>query len=152
MWEHSCSHPSSKRTLSLECCSQSRVGENRSSTHPPNSAFPAWPRESPNSIPKPRETPYATVIVFPALFSAVSLSIKSGYPQILRKKLTLLPGLVRKPRHLPLGLQPRSPERSTHDSLSIYRNAELFRTRHTSLPDSTDKLRRPAGQSHLSSI
>ena len=28
MWEHSCSHPSSKRTLSLECCSQSRVGEN----------------------------------------------------------------------------------------------------------------------------
>ena len=28
MWEHSCSHPSSKRTLSLECWSQSRVGEN----------------------------------------------------------------------------------------------------------------------------
>ena len=28
MWEHSCSHPSSKRTLSLEYCSQSRVGEN----------------------------------------------------------------------------------------------------------------------------
>ena len=29
MWEHSCSHPSSKRTLSLECCSQSQVGENK---------------------------------------------------------------------------------------------------------------------------
>ena len=32
MWEHSCSHPSSKRTLFLECCSRSRVGENSSST------------------------------------------------------------------------------------------------------------------------
>ena len=28
MWEHSCSHPNSKITLSLECCSQSRVREN----------------------------------------------------------------------------------------------------------------------------
>ena len=33
MWEHSCSHPSSKRTLSLECGSQSRVGENNRFFH-----------------------------------------------------------------------------------------------------------------------
>ena len=77
---------------------------------------------------------------------------KGGYPQLLRKRLTLLPGLVRRPRHLPLGCQPRSPECSTHDSLSIYRNAELFWTRHTSLPDSTAQRKRHAGQPHFSSI
>ena len=82
--------------------------------------------------------------------STSRLPSKGRYPNLLRKRQSLLPGLVRRPRHLPL--QPRSPERSTHDSLSIYRNAELFRTRHTSLLDSTDKLRRPAGQPHYSSI
>ena len=77
---------------------------------------------------------------------------KGGYPQLLRKRLTLIPGLVRRPQHLPLGCQPRSPERSTHDSLSIYRNAELLRTRNTTLPDSTAQRKRPAGQPHFSSI
>ena len=127
---------------------------NRFSAHPPNRAFPTGPREPPPRIASPgfgKPPTRMLCIVFPALYQAVSYRLprKGGYPKILRKKLTLLPGLVRKPRHLPLGLQPRSPERFTHDSLSIYRNAELFRTWHTSLPDSTDKLRRPAGQSHL---
>ena len=52
-----------------------------------------------------------------------------------RKGLTLLPGLVRRPQHLPLGRQLRSPECSTNDSLSNYRIARLFRTRQVSLPD-----------------
>ena len=71
---------------------------------------------------------------------------------ITRKGLTLLPGLVRRPQHLPLGCQPWSPERSTHDSLSIYRNAGLFRARQTSLPDSTAQRMRPNGQTNFSPI
>ena len=67
-----------------------------------------------------------------------------------RKGLTLLPGLVRRPQHLPLGRQQMSPECSTNDSLSNYRIAGLFRTRQVSLPDSTTQRVGPAGQTHFS--
>ena len=68
---------------------------NRSSTHPPNRAFPTGPQEPPasNSLPMVRETPYTTVIVFPALFGRFLIDYPvRRYPQILWKKLTLLPG------------------------------------------------------------
>ena len=111
---------------------------NRASAHPRNRAVPTGHRDPPNSFLMLRETPYTTLLVFPGLYPTsrpLSYPARVGIPNYLG--LTLLPGLVRRPRHLPLGCQLRSPEPSTHDSLSIYRNAELFRTRHTSLPDST---------------
>ena len=94
-----------------------------------------------------------TRLVFPVLssFSYSQLPSWGGYPLMARKGLTLLPGLVRRPQHLPLGRQLRSPERSTNDYLSIYRIAGLFRTRQVSLPDSTTQRVRPAGQTHFSS-
>ena len=61
---------------------------------------------------------------------------------ITRKGLTLLPVLVRRPQHLPLGCQPRSLERSTHDSLSI--NLSKCRT----LPDSARLHTRSTHRNH----
>ena len=98
----------------------------------------------PNSLLRLRETPYTTLLVFPALYPRHDFSVtqKGRVSPFTRKGLTLLPGLVRRPQHLPLGLQPRSPECSTHTSLSI-------RTWQTSHPDSTAQLVRSAGQTHL---
>ena len=78
-----------------------------------------------------------------------SVTQKGRVSPITRKGLSLLLGLVRRPQHLPLGLQPRSPERSPHYPPSIQRYAGLFRTWSTSLPDSTAQLIRPAGRTNF---
>ena len=89
----------------------------------------------------------------PCSIQRLSLSVtqQGRVSPITRNGLTLLPGLVRRPQHVPLGCQPQSPECSTHDSLSIYRNPGLFRNQQTSLPYSTAQWMRPAGQTHFSS-
>ena len=94
--------------------------------HPRNrttAQFPQGLGSPPNSLLRLRETPYTTLLVFPALYPRHDFSVtqKGRVSPPTRKGLTLLPGLVRRPQHLPLGLQPRSPECSTHTSLSIRR-------------------------------
>ena len=117
---------------------------NRASTQPQGLGSP------PNSLLRFRETPYTTLLVFPDLYP-VYIQPSLLYIRLLSYPARAgIPNYVRRPQHLPLGCQPRSPERSTHDSLSIYRNAGLFRTRQTSLPDSTAQLMRPARQTHFS--
>ena len=100
----------------------------------PNNRASAQPRSShrasgaPRIVLRLRETPYTTLLVFPGLYPKsrpLSYPARAGILNT-RKGLTLRPGLVRRPQHLPFGCQLRSPERSTHDSLSIYRNADLF--------------------------
>ena len=48
----------------------------------------------------------------------LSTTLKGRVSPITRKGLSLLPTVVRTHQHLPLGRQPRSPEHSTHFSLS----------------------------------
>ena len=125
----------------------------RTTAHPRNRATPARPREPPEYPPQASGYPLHDSNSLPCSIVKChyfSVTQKGRVSPITRKGLTLLPGLVRRPQHLPLGHQPRSPERSPHHHLSIQRYAGLFRTRQTSLPDSTAQLMRPAGQSHFS--
>ena len=77
---------------------------NRSSAHPRNRAFSTGHREPPNSLPRLRETPYSTTSLLYTGPSSSRLPRKGGYPQLLRKRLTLLPGLVRRPGISHLGV------------------------------------------------
>ena len=77
----------------------------------------------PNSPPPPRlrETPYTTTSLPCSIMDRLLLSYpeRAGIPNY-EEGANLL-GLVRRPRYLPLELQPRSPECSPHYPLSIQR-------------------------------
>ena len=84
-------------------------------------ATPSGPRESPELPSQAPGNPYTTPSSLPWYFRAHGLSTtqKGRVSPFTREGLSLLPKVVRRHQHLPLGRQPRSPERSTRFSLSI---------------------------------
>ena len=74
---------------------------------------------------------------------------KGGYPQT-RRGLSLLPRILRRHQHPPLGCQARSPECSTHFGQSLYELAGLFRTPRASQPGLYSSNICPSSNTHSS--
>ena len=116
----------------------------RATAHPRNT------RRASGAPPPPPEYPYQTsgnplhdshsLPCSMAKRYGFSVTQKGRVSPVRRKGLTFLPIIIRRSQYLPPGRQLRSPERSTHFLLSIYRYAGLFRTRQASLPDSTAQI------------
>ena len=92
---------------------------NRASAQPHNRAIRAGPREPPEYASGNPLHDSNSLPCYIAKRHYFSITQKWRVSPITRKGLTLLPGLARRPQNLPLGRQPRSPERSLHNPLSI---------------------------------
>ena len=119
----------------------------RASANHATAQFPQGLGSPPNSLLRLRETPYMTLLAFPALYQTsqpLSYPPRAGIPNTKERANT--PSRTRPET-------PASPTRmSTRVTGTLHTRFSVNLSKCRPLPDSTAQRRRPAGQSHFSSI